>query len=155
MLEYTLRPKYNGELICLCGVPGSGKSTAADMLVGLFKDYEAIRFETDDYFYNSEGEYVFDFTKLKEYHEANQKRVRDKMSETLKIGSVQPDYHSVIIVSNTFVQNWELSPYQDLADEFKFRFHSWIIENRHGGKSVHDVPFDKIELMRKNFEVQL
>ena len=152
MLDYT---KYTGELICLCGLPGSGKSTAADMLVSLFKDYEAMRFETDDYFYNSEGEYIFDPLKLKIHHEANQKRVRDKMSETVKINSVQPDYHGIIIVSNTFVQDWELKPYKDLADLFNFRFHSWIIENRHGGKSKHGVPLGKIELMRKNFEVQL
>jgi hypothetical protein len=29
------------------------------------------------------------------------------------------------------------------------------VENRHGGKNVHDVPEDKLEIMRNRFEFKL
>jgi hypothetical protein len=30
-----------------------------------------------------------------------------------------------------------------------------VVENRHGGKNVHDVPEEKIEKMRRRFEFKL
>jgi len=32
---------------------------------------------------------------------------------------------------------------------------SIIVENRHGGKNVHGVPEDKVEIMRNRFEIKL
>jgi hypothetical protein len=58
-------------------------------------------------------------------------------------------------VSNTFTQEWEMQPYYDLAKEYGYMVFSIIVENRHGGKNVHNVPEDKINQMRDRFQVKL
>ena len=60
-----------------------------------------------------------------------------------------------IAVANTFSQAWELEPYQTLASEHSYTVFALIVENRHGGASMHDVPDEVIETMRQRFEVRL
>jgi hypothetical protein len=63
--------------------------------------------------------------------------------------------YPVIVVSNTFTQEWEMESYYLLADELGYRVTSMIVENRHGGKNEHGVPDDKLEIMKNRFEVKL
>jgi hypothetical protein len=42
-----------------------------------------------------------------------------------------------------------------LAQKYDYKVVSLIVENRHGNKSVHDVPDETIEKMKKRFEVSL
>jgi hypothetical protein len=60
-----------------------------------------------------------------------------------------------IIVSNTFTQEWEMEPYFELAEKYGYDVFSIIVENRHGGKNIHDCPEEKVQIMRDRFEVQL
>ena len=60
-----------------------------------------------------------------------------------------------ITVSNTFTQEWEMEPYVEMAKEYGFKVFTLIVENRHGGVNQHEVPEDKIELMKNRFEVKL
>jgi hypothetical protein len=60
-----------------------------------------------------------------------------------------------IAVSNTFTQEWEMDAYYELAKQYGYRVFSLIVENRHGGVNEHDVPEDKLELMKNRFEVKL
>lgn len=60
-----------------------------------------------------------------------------------------------IVVSNTFTQEWEMKPYFDLAKEHGYTVFSLIVENRHGGKNVHDCPEETITKMRERFEITL
>jgi len=124
------------------GVPGSGKTTFAKSLGGT-------HFETDSYFM-VDGEYKFDFTKLKEYHQKCQNDVNTAMILNHTAG-----LNEVIVVSNTFTQEWEMQPYFDMAKEWGYRVFSIIVENRHGGVNEHNVPEDKIEIMKNRFEVKL
>ena len=124
------------------GVPGSGKSTFAKSLGGT-------HFETDSYFM-VDGEYKFDFTKLKEAHKWCQDSVNTSMILNHTTGS-----HEVIVVSNTFTQEWEMKPYFELAEKHGYKVFSIIVENRHGGVNEHGVPEDKLEIMRNRFEVKL
>ena len=124
------------------GVPGSGKSTFAKSLGGT-------HFETDSYFM-VDGEYKFDFTKLKEAHKWCQDSVNTSMILNHTTGS-----HEVIVVSNTFTQEWEMKPYFEMAESWGYRVFSIIVENRHGGVNEHGVPEDKIEVMKNRFEVKL
>ena len=124
------------------GIPGSGKSTFAKSLGGS-------HFETD-MFFMVDGEYKFDFTKLKEAHKWCQDRVGNAM-----ILNITANLNNVIVVSNTFTQEWELQPYYELAIKYGYYVTSIIVENRHGGTNVHDCPEDKIELMRNRFEIKL
>lgn len=130
------------ELFLLRGLPGSGKTTLANQLGGSLV-------EADRYFMEY-GEYKFDASKLKEAHAWCREQVQNWM-ETNGRGFDVPR----IVVSNTFTQEWEMKPYYDLAKEHGYMVFSLIVENRHGGKNVHNVPEDKIEQMRKRFEVIL
>lgn len=120
------------------GVPGSGKSTFAKQLTSNV-------FEADQYFLDSEGNYNFDFTKIKDAHKDCQDNVRSAMQSSI----------SKIAVSNTFTQEWEMKVYFDLAKEFGYKVFSLVVENRHGGTNVHNVPEDKVELMKNRFEIKL
>jgi predicted kinase len=130
------------ELFLLRGLPGSGKSTLAAQLGGSLV-------EADRYFMQY-GEYKFDASKLKEAHAWCREEVRKWME-------VDNSGYNVdrIVVSNTFTQEWEMKPYYELAEKYGYRVYSIVVENRHGGKNVHNVPDEAIDKMRKRFEIKL
>lgn len=133
---------YNKTLYLLRGLPGSGKSTfAASLNIGLCG---ALWVEADSYFLNDDMTYKFDASKLAEAHKECQDRVRMGMGIGIDI-----------IVSNTLTTEKELKPYLKLAEEFGYRVVSLIVENRHGSKSVHDVPESTVEKMRNRFNIKL
>lgn len=129
-------------LYLLRGVPGSGKSTVAQNIGGT-------HFETDKYFM-VDGEYKFDPTKLKQYHQMCQDEVNLAM-----IQNHTANLNDVIVVSNTFTQEWEIKPYFDLAKTYGYQVFSLIVENRHGGLNQHGVPEDKVQIMKDRFEIKL
>ena len=125
------------ELFLLRGLPGSGKSTLAKSLGGS-------HMEADKYF-EYEGKYEFDASKLKEAHAWCQNAVRVWMTNSVE----------KIVVSNTFTQTWEMDYYFELAKEHGYRVYSLVVENRHGGENVHNVPKEKIEEMARRFNVKI
>jgi energy-coupling factor transporter ATP-binding protein EcfA2 len=130
------------ELFLLRGLPGSGKSTLAKSIGGVH--YEA------DMFFIKDGEYQFDVTLLRDAHSWCQTQVSNAM-----ILNLATKINERIVVSNTFTQEWEMTPYFELAEKYGYRVHSLIVENRHGGVNEHGVPEDKLGLMKKRFEVKL
>ena len=42
-----------------------------------------------------------------------------------------------------------------MANEWGYTVFTVIVENRHGGKNIHGVPDDKLEIMKNRFEVKL
>jgi predicted kinase len=125
------------QLILLRGLPGSGKSTFANLLGG-------IHVEADQYFMQ-DGEYKFDASKLKQAHNWCKLRVEHSME----------DGADKITVSNTFTQEWEMDAYFELAEKYGYQTSCLIVENRHDGKNIHGCPDDKIEQMRNRFEIVL
>lgn len=130
-------------LILLRGLPGSGKSTLA-------KKLGDVHFEADMYFTNENGQYIFNGADIKKAHEWCQNEVQLAMILNHTTGT-----NENIVVSNTFTQEWEMEPYYKLAETYGYRVFSLVVENRHGGENLHNVPEDKIEVMRKRFEVKL
>ena len=126
------------ELFLLRGLPGSGKSTLAETLGGY-------HLEADMYFTNDDGEYNFDPQQLPTAH---------KWCKTM-VGELMGEGVERIVVSNTSTQLWEMEPYLTMAEENGYTVFSLIVENRHGGNNVHDVPSEAIERMKNRFEVQL
>ena len=124
------------------GMPGSGKSTFAKSIGG-------IHIEADQFFMIN-GEYNFDITKIKLAH----KYCQNQTEAWMKTDGVQVN-NDKIVVSNTFTQEWEMEPYFKLAEKYGYRTFSLIVENRHGGVNEHDVPEDKLEIMKNRFEVKL
>jgi len=134
------------ELILLRGLPGSGKSTLAKIMVG--SDFLVC--EADQYFMQ-DGEYKFDATKLKEAHEYCRNKVEGYMKDSL----LNDHFYREIAVSNTFTQEWEMDAYYWLAEQYGYRVHSMVVENRHRGENAHGVPAETLTKMRERFEIKL
>ena len=125
-------------LYIIRGIPGSGKSSLAKSLGG--KHVEA-----DMYHLDKNGNYDWKPEKVKEAHAWCQNQVINWM-----LASEQK-----IVVSNTFTQEWEMKTYFDLAEKNGYKVFSIIVENRHGGKNVHNVPQKKKKKMKNRFEIKL
>ena len=122
---------------------GSGKSTFAKTLGG-------IHIEADQYFVDGDGNYNFDGSKIKLAHEY----CKGQTEAWMKTDGTQVNVCK-IVVSNTFTQEWEMEPYFELAKEFGYAVFTIIVENRHGGTNVHNVPENKIEQMKNRFSIKL
>jgi hypothetical protein len=97
------------------------------------------------YFVDRVGDYKFNPSQLKDAHEW----CRSEIEFVMKYE------HSPVVVSNTFTQEWEMESYYKLAEQYGYRVHSLIVENRHGGINDHGVPDDKIQIMKNRFEIKL
>ena len=128
------------------GLPGSGKSTFANLITNKFSICEA-----DLFFYDKEGNYNFDGSKLKLAHVWCFNQVRIRMEDN----KLNPQFYSEIVVSNTFTQEWEMEKYYELAEEYGYKVFSIIVENRHGGINQHGVPAEKLEQMKNRFNIKL
>lgn len=136
----------SGILFLVRGLPGSGKSSFA---THIWNEYAVC--EADKFFYDKEGNYNFDPTKLKQAHEW----CRNEVETRMKDHQINEQYYPEIAVSNTFTQEWEMEEYFKLAEKYNYKVVSLIIENRHGSKNLHGVPDDKVEIMRNRFEIKL
>lgn len=130
--EYT-----PNELVIVRGIPGSGKSTFS-------KSLGRAICSADDYFMRG-GEYKWWGGGLRKAHEWCLRKTILFMKRGV----------SPIIIDNTTVTDRELRPYTDLARNFGYRTTSIIVENRHDGKSVHDIPEKGLEKMKSRFSVKL
>jgi len=122
------------------GLPGSGKTTLAESIVG--KEWVI---SADDYFYNEHENYIFKPKELPNAHEWCQRSTKLTMAR----------WEHDIAVANTFTQEWEMEPYYEIAKKYGYRVFSIIVENRHNGKNVHNVPEDTIEKMKNRFSIKL
>jgi len=136
----------SGVLFLVRGLPGSGKTSFAS---AIWNDYAVC--EADKFFYDKEGNYNFDPSKLKEAHAWCKNEVETRMIDHQN----NKQYYPEIAVSNTFTQEWEMEDYFKLAVKYGYKVVSLIIENRHGGQNVHGVPEDKLQIMKNRFEIKL
>jgi len=114
-------------LYILRGVSGAGKSTlAAQMLDAKMADFH---YEADMFWYDEDGNYNFNVKHLPLAHEWCRDSVRVVMDSGYNV-----------IVSNTFTTEDQLKAYLDLAEEYKYRVVCLVVENRHGGNDIHNVP---------------
>ena len=60
-----------------------------------------------------------------------------------------------VIVANTSVTEWEITPYLNLAKKYGYTVFSIIVENRHGNSSIHNVPIETLERMKSKFDICL
>lgn len=129
-------------IILLRGIPGAGKSTLARLL--LPEKLHCIK-SADMYFEDEEGNYNFNARELPTAHKWCRNQVEYLMN----------DQEEMIIVENTFTQDWEMADYFELAKKYDYQVSSLIVENRHGSSSIHNVPKEKIELMKERFTLKL
>jgi predicted kinase len=142
-MEGTIQKE--GDLILVRGLPGSGKSTFANVILQQPNNNPQEVLSADDFFVNNEGVYVFDSSKIKEAHNYCQFRCSERMRQGI----------ARIVVANTFTQEWEMDEYFKMAERYNYRVHTVIMENRHGNENVHGVPDDKLQQMKNRFEIKL
>jgi len=144
---------YRRNLILVRGISGSGKSTFAELMAS--KPYECFLLEegdddypvysADNYFIDKDGNYNWVGEELTAAHAWCLNETALSMEEG----------EEKIFVANTFTSERELVPYYDLAKRWGYRVFSVIVENRHDGLSIHDVPESSIEKQRNRFSIKL
>mgnify|MGYP000890152461 CR=1 FL=1 len=125
--------------IILRGVSGSGKSSVAEYLRSLCPSGECIVCTADDYFYK-DGKYDFRAEELRLAHNSCFEKFRDAVDGRAPL----------VICANTNTKPSEFDKYVDYAKENGYIVISLIAENRHGGKSAHNVPDFAIKKQENN-----
>ena len=120
------------KLVLIRGLPGSGKSTMAKNMLG-FEHYEA------DMFFERDGKYIYEPSKIKEAHEWCQRET----FRALKNGGD-------VVVSNTFTRLFEMEPYFEMAKIFGIK--PYIMEATGNWPNVHGVPTEVVDKMRQRWE---
>lgn len=125
-------------LILIRGLPGAGKSTLAQHLS---TELGYRHFEADMFFIDEQGKYTFDPNRLSDAHHWCQ----GETQIALKRGER-------VIVSNTFVEKWEIEPYVKMARQVGKNIE--IVEVNGGFTSIHGVPQTTIrEMQRKWYSI--
>lgn len=127
------------KVLFLCrGIPGAGKSTLGKLLGD-------VHFEADQYFTAPDGTYNWEASKTHLAHRECQEKTQKAMADGV----------ARIAVSNTFTRESELGIYFELAAHYGYQVFSLVVENRHGGKNVHNVPEEALKAMKERFVVKL
>jgi predicted kinase len=130
--------KVGKNLIILRGLPGSGKSTFAEVIGGTICC-------ADDFMVDKDGNYFFDNKKLKYCHQ--------KCFEKAKKAIEENKWN--VVIANTNIQQWEWKKYESIAKENDYKIFHIIVENRHGSENVHGCPKDKVESKKEIFDICL
>jgi predicted kinase len=115
-------------LIILRGVPGCGKSTVAEVLSEKGK-YPVC---TADDFFMVDGKYEWNPKQLGVAH----KWCQDKCRKALEAGTER------VIIANTSTRTEDYNTYAKMGTIRGYTVFSLVVENRHGGTDVHNVPDD-------------
>ncbi len=140
-----MEKEFTGDLILLRGLPGSGKTTLAHIILEHPAHLEQEVLSIDDFFTNEYGEYNFDSTKLIEANAYCQFRCSERMREG----------KSRIVVANIFKEERDMEDYFMMAKKYKYRVHCVVVENRHDSENIHGVTEEVVEKMKNKFEVKL
>ena len=135
-------------LYLIRGASGAGKSTLVEALMS--DKPHAIAFSADDYMRKG-GEYKYDKRRIGLVHMICVSQVEKHMNPNPKGNGGWKD----IFVHNTFTKTSDMKPYYKLAEKYNYKVFSIIVENRHNGESIHDVPESTLETQKERFQVCL
>ncbi len=94
-------------------VPGSGKTTISKSIVEymLSKKIQTNIHSTDNFFLTKDNEYIFDITKLNEYHNKNQSDFSESLAKNTPL----------VICDNINILPWQTEPYTILARKYGYK----------------------------------
>ena len=136
-------------LILIRGLSGSGKTEHAELIVGDHDDRAEVT--VDRFFEDEDGNYAFDFSRIKEAYEW----CKDETKLLLE------DEYEIVVVHNSFTRKWEAEPYFDLAKEHGYDVQ--VISLYDGGlndkdlsdRSVHGLSSHQISEQRKRWDLNI
>ena len=119
------------KLTLIRGLPGSGKSTLA-------KKQSGVHLEADMFFIKNHV-YCYNPALIKKAHHWCEKRAE----KILQRGQS-------VVVSNTFIQWWQIEPYIQIAKRQNVPVK--LLEAKGNYQSIHDVPEEVISRMKMKYE---
>lgn len=128
-------------LIICKGVSGVGKSSFTELIA----EPKAVC-SADKFFIDKEGNYNFDATKLGQAHAY----CRQQFYSALIDQSIRN-----IIIDNTNCKSSDYSYYVKEAEDHGMRVIYVVLEKRHDGKNVHNVPDHVLERQENNLKQNL
>ena len=145
-IKSALKDPINANIVLIRGLPGSGKTSLADMIDC---DYSVA---TDDFFMVN-GVYQYDRDLLSENHGKCAEFVKDKISRHYPIGCN-------IVIHNTFSERWEMQVYIELANDNNYNhrvidlFDAGLEDKQLEVRNEHSVREEDIFAMRERWEHQ-
>lgn len=139
-------------LVLIRGLPGSGKSCFAKQLKKLYSgdNYaSSVHAEADDFFVGKDLKYQFDAQLLPHAHKFCRETIIQSLSEGV----------SLAMVSNTFIELWELYDYVKLA--FVHHYHIMVVDMMCteiasdrilADRNIHNVTLETITRMRTRYQ---
>jgi len=124
------------KLYLIRGLPGSGKSTYARKLA---QEIGARHLEADMYFCRDGQEYKFDPLLLGKAHNWCFTETEKSLASGISV-----------IVSNTFVQRWEINPYTFLAHGLNVPCAIYVATGNYN--NIHGVPEQSLNKMRQKWQ---
>ena len=106
------------------------------------------------YHYDKDGKYDWKPENVKRAHDWCKSETEYAMEFGHRSMHGKFPLHTVV-VSNTFTQEWEMEDYYKLAEKHGYIVFSLIVENRHGGENIHNVPQAVLDKMKGRFNIKL
>lgn len=124
-------------LVLIRGIPGTGKSTLAKMFADRM-GFEHL--EADQYFVDHvTGEYKFNRNMISHAHTYCVAYTDDFLN-----------HGKDVVVSNTFVHQWEMEKYREMATRYNIGLTVIVLTEEYG--NTHGVPKETVDRMRSEFE---
>jgi 2',3'-cyclic-nucleotide 3'-phosphodiesterase/NEDD4-binding protein 2 len=133
-------------LILIRHVSGAGSSTLANSIKEIC-DIGRVRcvVAAADQYFEKDGEYKWNPAELFQAHSECQKKVANAMFFKVP----------VVIVTNTFTSQKDMDAYIQFAEEYHYRLVSFVLENRHGNKDIHNVPEKTLQIQETKIKNSL
>ncbi|MCD4702159.1 MAG: ATP-binding protein [Candidatus Aegiribacteria sp.] len=127
------------------GLPGAGKSTWVQ------KNHPGAHVcSADSYFVDDDGVYRFDGTLISEAHGSCLRGFAETLASIKMDSETSPE---VVVIDNTAIRAWEISPYYNLAQAYgldvKIIHVKCDAETAHS-RNIHGVPLERVEKMNED-----